>query len=190
MSAAPPEQGTAQNKLRSRHGLTLMEMLLSLALMSLLAVGVSTGISAAAVAQRDSVALSEASLLLDSVTKAVIGELRYADGVYMSSVPPVPPAGYKLINYSEAAYLSAVYGQGTRFYTVENAQRMPRIFVESEAGDYPILGEGAYSNLGAKIVSLTYDASTGHFSVKLEITLPSGTRQEYPEFEVYPVFQD
>lgn len=181
-----------KEKLRSRLGLTLTELLVSLAIMALLAAGVSGGIVAAAAAQRDSLALSESLLLLDSVTKAVIGELRYATQVTVSTAAPIltPPAGYTASYVSQADYLSAVYGLNTRFYTAANAEGMPRIFVEAGGGDYPILGEGAYSNLGAEIVSLTYEESTENFLVKLAITLPSGTRQEYPEFRIYPVFQE
>lgn len=179
-----------KRKLISRRGLTLPELLVSLALMSLLAAGVSTGISAAAAAQRDSVALSEASLLLDSVTKAVIGELRYATEVNDPSAAGAvtPPTGYTEVYTSGVDYISAVYGLDTRFYTATDPAGMPRIFVEAGGDDYPILGEGAYSDLGAEIVSLTYESATKSFLVELAITLPGGARQEYPEFRIYPVF--
>lgn len=190
MSAVLPERGMMQGKLRSRRGVTLTEMLVSLALLSILAVGVSTGISAAAAAQRDSVALSEASLLLDSVTKVVIGELRYAtevDGSAASAI--IPPAGYTQGYTSPATYLSTVYGLDARFYTAVGPGGMPRIFIEAGGVSYPILGEGTYSDLGAELELLEYDGGTGCFLVKLAIKLPNGTVQTYPQFTVNPVFR-
>lgn len=183
-------------KLRSRRGVTLTELMVSLALVAILTVGVSSGITAAAVAQRDSVAFSEASLLLDSVTKALIGELRFATDVSVSDAlgHPRPPEGYRYDDTtsfaSSALYLSTVYGLNTRFYTaVENGGGRSRIFVEAEGASYPLLGEGTYTDLGAKLVELKYDAATRGFLVELAIELPSGSVQSYPPFWIYPVFQ-
>ena len=178
-----------EQKLKSRRGMTLTELLVSMAIMALLSVGIATGVSAAGAAQRDNLALSEASLLLDSVTKAVLGELRYARITAPAASPaPVPPAGYSLVYDSQIQYLSTVYGLDARFYTAENGDGLNRIFVEANGKSYSLLGEGAYTNLGAGIKALSYDPVTGRFTVELAVTLPGGREQSYPPVQIHPIF--
>lgn len=178
-----------KKKLNTRRGLTLTELLVSLALMAILAAGVTTGLSAAAAAEKDSVALSESSLLLDSVMKAVIGELRYATGVKTASAPIPDPPGYTVAYSSPVQYLSHTYGMDTRFYVLENAEGFSRIYVSTRDGSYALMGEGAYSDMGAGIKSIGYDAGTGCFTVVLTITLPDGHTTEYPPLQVYPILR-
>lgn len=182
-----------RQKLRSRRGLTLTEVLVSLALTGILAAGISTGVSATGPVLEKSLALSESQLLLDTLVKGISGELRNASDVTVipAGGEPVPPleAGQVVTGKASFTYTSAEYGLGAFLYTVENdGGGEERIHIMVNGGGYDFLGSGAYSNLGARLNKLEYDEAGKTFDVEIEIVFPNGTAQAH-QFEVRSVLE-
>ena len=67
-----------KKKLKSSAGFSLVEMLCAVAVLMLLCVMVNTGLSVAMKTYFDLTAESETQLLLNTLTDAIAGELRYA----------------------------------------------------------------------------------------------------------------
>ena len=65
-------------KLASRRGVTLSEMLVTVAILGLVTLAVSVGISSALRVYNQSVTLSDAQTLTSTLTQAIMDELRYA----------------------------------------------------------------------------------------------------------------
>lgn len=176
-----------KRKLRSRRGLTLVELLISLALMTILTVGTTTGISATSPVLKKSLMLSESQLLLDTLTKAISGELRYATDIApatSNASPPLKP-GETHSFPMDFTYSSKEYGPEARFYNALSADGAQlRIMVQD--GGYDFVGSGVYADLGAKIVSITYDGANRVFNVELQIIFPDGTEESHT-FAVQPV---
>ena len=172
-------------KLRTRRGVTLMEVLISLALMTILTVGISTGVSATGPVLKNSLTLSESQLLLDTLTKAISGELRYATdiepiGPLNPEVTPPPVAGEDYTYPMDFTYSSKEYGPKARFFNVsKTGGGDPRLRLMVMNGGYDFVGNGIYSELGAKIGSIIYDDATRVFEVKLTIFFPNATYKEY-----------
>lgn len=182
-----------KHKLRSRRGLTLTEVLVSLALTGILAAGISTGVSATGPVLEKSLALSESQLLLDSLVKGISGELRYASDVTSTLTGGEPvlslEAGQVVTGKAGFTYTSAEYGLGAFLYTVENdGGGEERIHIIVSGDGYDFLGSGAYSNLGARLNKLEYDEANKIFDVQIEIVFPNGTTQAH-EFQVRSVLE-
>lgn len=169
-------------KLRSRKGTTMMEILVAAALMALLAAGIGGGISAAVPVCNDSLALSESSVLFSTLTQIITDELRYAREIQVDATSG--DISFTSDRYGQNAMLvdSMTAGSGTAY--------TGRIWLKSDVGTFPLLGEGAYTTLLAEL-GLTYDsgaAGTSFFEVTLTITRSDGG-QESRTFQVYPILQ-
>ena len=70
-----------REKLRSRRGLTLTELLVAMLILSLVTVGVATGISASLRVYRQATETSDAQMLTSTLSTALMDELRYARDV-------------------------------------------------------------------------------------------------------------
>lgn len=166
-------------KLRSIRGTTLMEVLVATALLALLATGISAGVSSAAPIMKKSLELSANELLLDTLSNAVQGELRYASQITVTDPAPTPIA---------FEYFSMRYGQRSTLKAVElepTAIGNQRLVVQSEGGTYYLIGDKAYGDAKLKECTLTLDAATLTFQVELKVQGKSGivtTRN----FSVYP----
>ena len=76
-----------KKKLKSSAGFSLVEMLCAVAVLMLLCVMLNSGLSAAMKTYYDLTAEAETQLLLNSLTNAIAGELRYAHEVSGDSDP-------------------------------------------------------------------------------------------------------
>lgn len=137
-----------KHKLASRRGVTLSEMLVTVAILGLVTLAVSVGISSALRVYNQSVTLSDAQTLTSTLTQAIMDELRYARDIKTNEEGAL------------SSYTSMDYGLNAAF----SADAEQHITVGGKA----LVGSGAYAGLGAG-AEISYDSSTRCFTVKLTI---------------------
>lgn len=137
-----------KRKLASRRGVTLSEMLVTVAILGLVTLAVSVGISSALRVYNQSVALSDAQTLSSTLSQAIMDELRYARDMKTSAEGAL------------SSYTSMDYGLNAAFAT--DAEQHITV------GGKDLVGSGAYAGLGAG-AEISYDSSTQCFTVKLTI---------------------
>lgn len=176
--------GALRRKLRSRRGMTLAELLVSMALMAFLTAGVGMGVSATGPVLRDSLMLSESQLLLDTMIKTISGELRYATNIVLLEPGALPP---EAVNEASAAfpegtpfsYSSRAFGENTALYNAQKSNGRKQVRVAVDQDGFDLIGSGAYSDLDVQLKQLTYDADEGSFAVTIQIIFPDATTQEH-----------
>lgn len=114
-------------KLRSNQGSSLTEMLVAIAVLSLLTLAVVTGITSSMPVYRDSTALSESSILASTLTQALQNELRYAREVQLD--------GAALQSYTSPSF-------GVNVSITDGGGRI-------QVGGSDLIGSGAYTTLSA-----------------------------------------
>lgn len=135
-------------KLASRRGVTLSEMLVTVAILGLVTLAVSVGISSALRVYNQSVTLSDAQTLTSTLSQAIMDELRYARDIKTNEEGAL------------SSYTSMDYGLDAAF----SADTDKHITVGGKA----LVGSGTYAGLGAG-AEVSYDSSTRCFTVKLTI---------------------
>lgn len=136
-----------KRKLASRRGVTLSEMLVTVAILGLVTLAVSVGISSALRVYNQSVTLSDAQTLTSTLSQAIMDELRYARDIDDKQNP--------------IQFTSMNYGLNAAF-AVDAEQHIT-------VGGKALVGSGAYAGLGAG-AEISYDSSTRCFTVKLTIS--------------------
>lgn len=154
----------AAKKLRSRRAMTLTEVLVAVAILSLVTLGVAAGVSSSLRVYRQSVALSDAQTLSATLSAAMMDELRYARDIKQGDPP---------------TFTSASYGGGAAF-TADSEGRLML------GQNKPLVGSGTYAGLKAALDELTYSEEDG-FSVKLSIADSAGEAIQTVEFSVMPL---
>lgn len=140
-----------KRKLASRRGVTLSEMLVTVAILGLVTLAVSVGISSALRVYNQSVALSDAQTLSSTLSQAIMDELRYARDISSKD-------GLK--------FTSANYGLNASFSV--GADGRIKVGDGDPAHGKDLVGSGAYAGLGAG-AEISYDSSTQCFTVRLTI---------------------
>lgn len=140
-----------RRKLHERRGTTLSEMLVAVAILGLVTLAVSVGVTSSLRVYRDSVALSNAQILVSTISQALLDDLRFARDIEMDGTS------------GEVVYTSPNYGLGASVKSEDG-----RITV----GDYELLGSGAYAGLSAGVDVAFQD---GMLHVELEILDGSAT---------------
>lgn len=159
-----------RRKLRSEEGLTLVELLCTVVILTLLGLMLNTGLQMALRSYQDMTAQSEAQLLLSTLSDALADDLRYAREVNTD-------AGGNLNTYR-----SDSYGSGVSL-KIDNGQ--------VKANGKRVLPAGAYGNGAYKVVprdgsanDLDVTYADGLFTVKLKVEQPNGTVSAETEFTV------
>lgn len=153
-----------RKKLRDSAGFTLMETLCAAAVLALLCLMLNSGLSVAMKTYYDMTAEAETQLLLNSVTNAIAGELRYAHQVTGDADP----------TYNDGCRITLNGGQ---VYVKDGQELLPK----EKSG-----GGGAYKN-GEYTVSTVEGAplvfyADGCFTLKLKVTSKtSGISAQTPE---------
>ena len=164
-----------QRKLRDRGGMTLVELLISMALMGFLAAGIAASTTVAAPALDDSLTAAQTSVLADTIYKALSGELRYA------TVVSVSPTG------SDFTYQSPVYGAQVSLFC-----EMGMVWVNTTTGKFKLLPPGMYSDLTVDLTVTPVLRSGGgavdSYEADLTVYLPNGNEQQYL-YQFYPAIQ-
>lgn len=141
-----------RQKLKSRRGLTLVEMVAATGVLALLGLMLHTGLFMAQDSYSNMTGESESQLLLSTLTDLLSNELRYARDV-------VTGEGGNLLRYT-----SVNYGRNTTLTLNENAHL--------EANNRQMLSGGAYGNGAYRIEtwSIVYDEAAHLFTVQLKVT--------------------
>ena len=135
-----------KHKLRSRRGMTLSEVLVALLILSLVTVGVATGVSASLRVYRQATESSDAQMLASTLSTALMDELRYARDIQ-----------------ADGSFTSDTFGEGSLVGVTDG-----RITVGGEK----LLGDAAYAGLRVKnSITVTYAGGVFH----VELTVQSGT---------------
>ena len=136
-----------KKKLRSRRGFTLTEMIFTVLLLGIMSLSVAVGVSSSLNVYRESVLLSDAEVLCDTLTEEVMDELRFATNINAAADPP--------------AYGSVTYGDGVQLAANEEG------YLGVKNTDWLLLQKGAYTGLRADI-QYTYSGSV--FTVDLSVS--------------------
>lgn len=141
-----------KKKLRECAGFSLVEMLCAVAVLMLLCVMLNSGLSVAMKTYFDLTAEAETQLLLNSLTNAIAGELRFAYEV-SGDTDPTYNGGLRL-DHSTGQVL--VVGGG------EDKELLPK--EKNGRG-------GAYKNGDYRVdtMEITYDKDTACFTLKLKV---------------------
>lgn len=141
--------GAIKKKLHGEKGLSIVEMLAAVLVLSLLCIMLFTGLNMAVDGYRSMIAEAETQLLLSSVSNVLSDELRYAREVATSADGTL-------------SYTSISYG---RYTTLELNDG------QLEAGGKRILAAGAYGNGAYRIsdFNFSYDEATGLFTVFVKV---------------------
>lgn len=145
-----------RKKLRSKRGLTLTELLAAMAILALLGVALTAGISAAAKAYSDITMNSHASILSGTLAVDLADELRFAENIEDDGSGNI-------------TFTSMRFGEKVKF---ENDTASGHIVVENGSTKYEILADKAYMKLAAE-TDISY--SGGLFTVEITIKSPGGT---------------
>lgn len=150
-----------KKKLQSQSGFSFTELLVALAILSVMTLGMAVGISASMRIYNESTALSDAQSLSSTLSIAIMDELRFARDVQEGDNP---------------TFTSQNYGVGVALAT--NAQGHVTL------GGYPLLSTATYTGLTAKLEKVSYHDN--QFDVKLAIQKDTTTIKTI-QFSVTPI---
>lgn len=154
-----------KEKLKSSAGFSLVEMLCAVAVLMLLCVMLNSGLSMAMRSYFDLTAKAETQLLLNSLTNAIAGELRYAHEASFD--------GEGNLTYNGGRKLTL--GSDKQVY-VDGRELLPREKDDTNRG-------GAYKNGEYQVtqMDIVYDQETACFTLKLKVVWKnSGISAETP----------
>ena len=161
-----------KRKLRSRGGMTIIELLAAALVLILLGLMLNTGLLMARRSHDELTAQSETQLLVSTLTDTLSNELRYARDMETGE-------NDRLISYT-----STRFGEHTAL-AVDGAsgQLMVRYGGGGEAGEEAVgalLSAGVYKNSQYRIekCDVRYYNETGVFSVSLSVSGPQGITNE------------
>lgn len=147
-----------KKKLKSSAGFSLVELLCAVAVLMLLAIMVNSGLSVAMKTYFDLTAESETQLLLNSLTNAVAGELRYAFDVTGAGGATSSP------QYNGGLYLDWSSGQ----VVIKGGKDGEKELVpkEKSTGKGGAYKDGEYR---VESMKLDYEPDTACFTLKMKV---------------------
>ncbi len=142
-----------RKKLRSSKGMTLTELLVALAIVALIGVSLTVGISSAAKVYRDSTRLYEAETLCGTILTYLEDEFRF--GRNIRNEPSTPGSDPKVI------FDSQVFGNDVKVIIEDGKVKIGSNSV-TPSTSFDLLGEGAYTS-GLKVIEekckISYDGN-------------------------------
>lgn len=135
-------------KLRSRRGMTLTELLAALLILSLVTVGVAAGVGASLRIYRQATEASDAQMLASTLSTALMDELRYARDIQDSG-------SFTSDTFGENSSVEAAYGR-------------------VKVGGQDLLTDAAYAGLRVGTADVTYAGGTFH----VELTILGKTEDQ------------
>ncbi len=153
-----------RNKLKSRRGASLLEMLCALLVLVLLMSMVVTGVQLGAKAWRNLQAASQGRQLCRALSAALRQELRFADRVMAGET---------------VTFDSRDYGAGCRLMSREGC-----LYLETETGSHPVLPETLYPAGSRAELRLEFDENEKIFTVWLTVSEETGKCLAEAHFQV------
>lgn len=145
-------------KLHSQAGFSLTEVLVALAILGLLTLAITAGISSSVPVYRESMDLSESAVLSSTLSQALFDELRFAENV------EVDASGL-------LTFTSRSYGPDVSISTSDEGYL--------QVGSSLLVGDGAYTGMSAQ-AGITYDAAEQSFTVLLSIFKDGAEKKQVP----------
>ena len=133
-----------RKKIKGNSGLTVVEMLAAVAVLTLLLMMLGTGMQMAMNSYRKVIAQSEVDLLLSTAVDALADELRYARDVVVGN------------DNKLKSYTSDSYGKETYLYLDSSGRIMAKGTVEDGQKEWRVLSTGAYGS-GAIVTYTKYE---------------------------------
>ena len=197
----------AMNKLKSKSGMTLTELISGIIVLLLVAGILTVGVRLGAKAYVESVSASEAQVLCATLTELVTDELRYAGSTAVDDDGTVKIFSQRFggsDKTSESAVLAfATDDHGHIYLQDTSTNTTPSTGASSSTGtsgtgtdtstaeqepENLILSTAAYPyNLHAYVKDLTYDSASRIFSLTIEVQGSSGNTLATTSFEVRKV---
>lgn len=148
--------------LKDRRGYTLIEATAAILVLVLLALGISTGLSAAIKVYNTTLYVSESDTLTDTLNTALADVLRTASDGETSGDGKVTFSnrGYGMLQGRLALWKDRLY-----LYTAP-----------SDKAGIPLIPAGSYCGLSLKDFTLTYDDATGTYSGSYKICSDTHTK--------------
>ena len=171
------------NKLKSKSGMTLTELISGIIVLLLVAGILTVGVRLGAKAYVESVSASEAQVLCATLTELVTDELRYAGSTEGDgTTTPVKIFSQKF------------GGEALEFKTDEEGDKTGQIYLykaangtDAEKKSYILSSRSYPYNLHAYVKDLTYDSASRIFSLTIEVQGSSGNTLATTSFEVRKV---
>lgn len=158
---------TIHEKLRSQRGMTLTEVLVALIILSLVTVGIATGVGASLRVYRQATEASDAQMLASTLSTALMDELRYARDISGTTDP---------------TFTSGTFGENV-FFDVDNDGYVVVKTVGNDSEPPKLLSSAVYAKLQIRTAKVTYNS--GVFQVAL--TIRSGTEDRDVRTESFAV---
>ena len=169
-----------KNKLRGEAGVTLVEMLASVMLLTMLALMVGAGLGTSMRVYRGVVAQSEAELLLSTAVNALADELRYAWNVVDDEGSPTGWTDFIYNSNSFGDEMRLAYDNGKILVIDINGDKNGENALPFNAGAYG-KNAGGLEDCKVNFMEITHDQSSNIFTIKLEITGADGVSARTPE---------
>lgn len=162
-------------KLKSRAGLTLTELLVTLLIMAMFSSACLVGISTAFRARQDNIKANDADILASIVTQLITDELRLSDDAVVSA--------------DSVTYTSHASGYGSvKLYVDESDGHLYMdIGNEGSATKQAMLNEAAYSSVKLRFNPLIFEVVDKSIKVTLEVTDADGKPLKTQDFFVQPL---
>lgn len=171
-----------KKKLRSSKGMTLTELIMALAVVSLIGVSLTTGINGGVKVYRDATRLYEAETLCGTILTYLEDEFRFARNIQIDLTDPgepdpLNPAHIKdEHNKKVASFDSQYFGSGARIDAADGkilikvpAPPDPAVPAGS-ALEYKLLSDSAYtSGLKVSKCEIRYKSSTGQVKITVAV---------------------
>ena len=167
-----------KNKLKSKKGMTLVELLCALIILLLVSSGMVEGIRFAQVQYEQSIEVSESETLYATLQTILSNELQYTTSTTLDSRNNVR-------SFFSKTY--AIQSHETNLVCLDSngvEVRYGQLALGSNGEYNRLLSKSAYSKLEVSIDSFTYDESTNYFTVELSIRSHTKSIIEHREFQV------
>ena len=173
-----------KEKLRSHQGTTLVELLVAMAIMTILGGAITTGMLISARSYTNSVRSYEKDLLYSTLQYIISYELEYSTSITVDSSHQVVDVQAK--TYGEKEYED---DEITRSFIADKNGRIVYAIEGDEEHEQPILSKNAYPDgMTAAIEPLTYDPETHYFHVVLSIYYKDRALVDHVGFDVLNLY--
>lgn len=171
-------------KLKSRAGLTLTELMVTMLLLTMFSMACLVGITSAFSARRDYIRISDADILKDTIIEVLTQELR------LSINPEIKDDG-KTISYKGGVGVfkdGIIYSSFDAKLTLSDDGKLKKVFGKDEEYSYHVLNNSAYGENGAfKIADLKFEDSDKGIKVSFRIVDRDDVELTKADFVVVPI---
>ena len=173
---------------RGHKGFSIAETLVALLIVSLLSMGIATGVAFATKQYRQSVIRSESKVLCSTLSSIIRDELLNANFVYSGSPMGIDSQNYNAADSSGKRCIMMQTGEDTYSYGDSAYGLICMADQGTKAKPLELIPAAAYSAYGLKAnAKAQYDATGGYFNVEIHVRNSKGDDQAEARFIVVPL---